>query len=131
MKAVNNMKLKNSIVLLFLLSIILVGCASKDNRIIYKGESENWLGSYTISQSPNNKYFDIEWQLIYIGKSKPKDSLMTYEITSNYVNIKNDVNLLGDRIRNSSSTYSYDENELIHVLINIDGKDESLNLQYK
>lgn len=131
MKAVNNMKLKKSIVLLFLLSIILVGCASKDNRIVYKGESENWLGSYTISQSPNNEYFNVEWQFIYIGKSKPKDSLMTYEITSKHVNIKDDVNLLGDRIRNSSSTYSYDENELIHVLINIDGKDESLILQHK
>lgn len=131
MKAVNNMKLKKSIVLLFLLSIILVGCASNDNRIVYKGESENWLGSYTISQSPNNEYFNVEWQFIYIGKSKPKDSLMTYEITSKHVNIKNDVNLLGDRIRNSSSTYSYDENELIHVLINIDGKDESLTLQHK
>ncbi|URN96278.1 MAG: hypothetical protein NAG76_08715 [Candidatus Pristimantibacillus lignocellulolyticus] len=125
------MKLKKSIVLLFLLSIILVGCASKDNRIVYKGESENWLGSYTISQSPNNEYFNVEWQFIYIGKSKPKDSLMTYEITSKHVNIKDDVNLLGDRIRNSSSTYSYDENELIHVLINIDGKDESLILQHK
>lgn len=130
-KAVNSMKLKKSILLLILLSIILVGCSSKDNRIVYKGESDNWLGSYTINRSSNDELFHVEWQFIYVGKSKPKDSLMTYEITSKHVNIKADVNLLGDRIRSSSSSYSYDENESIHVIINIDGKAESLTLQYK
>ena len=130
-KAVNIMKLKKSILLLVILSILTVGCSPKNNRIVYKGESENWLATYTINKSPNNEYFDVVWQFIYVGKSKPKNSLMTYEITSQHVNIKVDINILGDRIRGSSSTNNYDENETIHVMIHMDGKEEFLTLLYK
>jgi|SRR5690606_21120333 len=117
--------------LLFIFIIIsLLGCAAKDNEVIYRGESQNWRATYTISTSPKGENYDVNWQLIYVGQTIPKNNVITYEIISEHSNIKADVKLIGDRTEGKSSTYFYDENEIIQFIITIDGEEERVVLQH-
>lgn len=118
-------------VLLIFSLVFLQACTSNDRETItYKGESKNWLASYTITKSPKDEYHDVNWQLIYVGNKIPKDSKITYEIISEHLNIKADVKLIEDRINSKSSTYFYDENEIIEINIVIDGVEENISLHH-
>jgi len=119
------------IIMIFIMIIMInIICGSKDLGIVFKGGSENWLGSYVVSNSPKEDYFIGKWKLIYVGKNKPQNDTVKYVITGESIDVEATDKLFG-YLEGSTSTYFLNKDESINVVIEWDNYKETLTLKHK
>lgn len=143
--------MKKIILILTLVALLFVtSCAYKTTHLqyIYKGENEKWTAEYKVNGS--YKFFEVDGKTHYQGESDRvlvveykndlselsdiKQLVITYETSSGKgrTEIEFEDSLQPQKtykIQSSRSSASIDENEIIKVIIEIDGVVESIELR--
>lgn len=138
--------------LIMLILVILTGCSKEDvvkQHYTFQGENGSWIGTYiedgeTVFTEEEGtlkaeSWSDYNFEIEYKGELSDLKDINYMEIS--YTIGQRSGNLVTDYGDNESpstktfsiksggsSSYSYDNDEVVHVVVNLDGKEENFEL---
>ncbi len=149
------MKRRVTLLIIIILAVILTGCTKDDvvkQYYTFQGENDSWIGTYiedgeTVfteeegtlkSESWSDYYFEIEYKGELSDLEDVKHMEISYTIgqrSGNRVTDYGDNDSISTKTfsmkSGGSSSYSYAKDEVVQVVVNLDGMEENFVLSLK